>query len=76
MVRANSEPQFWRSRGNQLDVGILALLVAILLFVCLFAQDRPGESALEADDIILLVVIILRYSVQIGRLVCQIRTSH
>lgn len=76
LVRANSEPQFWRSKGNQLDVAVLALLVIILLFVCLLVPEKPGEQALEADDIILLIVILLRYSLQIGRLVCQIRASH
>lgn len=76
LVRANSEPQFWSSRGNQLDVAILALLVAILLFVSFMIPEGLGEDALEADDIILLIIILLRYTLQIGRLIAQIRLSH
>lgn len=71
-----SENNFFKSKGNQLDIAILSFLVFILLFVCLFVPEDPSQDALEADDVLLLIIIFVRYSIQIGRLVCLIRDSH
>lgn len=71
-----SETNFLSSKGNRLDLAILGFLVLILLFVCLFVQERPYQDSLEADDILLLIIVCIRYSVQIGRLICLLRASH
>jgi hypothetical protein len=71
-----SEANFLQSKGNRLDIGILAFLVSILLFICVFVPERPDQDSLEADDILLLVIVFVRYTVQIARLICLIRNSH
>lgn len=50
-------------------------LIGIVVYVSL-SQSKSNDVVLETDDIVLLVIIIVRYSVQIIRLGCMIKKSH
>lgn len=59
IVRANSESRFWRSKGNILDMVVFACLIALIIYVSLTTKESE-ELVLEADDIILLVIVVSR----------------
>lgn len=59
LIRINSEAGFWRSKGNLLDVLVFVCLIAIVIYVSV-SSSKSDEVVLETDDIVLLVVIIVR----------------
>lgn len=75
VVRFTTERQFFKSKGNILDLLVFFSLIAIIVYVSV-SKPKENDLFLESDDIILIVIIIVRYVVQIVRLAIMIKNSH
>ncbi|CAK62891.1 unnamed protein product (macronuclear) [Paramecium tetraurelia] len=64
--------QFFKDKWNLIDLGSFILILILLLFFYMITN----EFAAIIDDVIGLVVMVLRYIVQIVRLALLIKQSH
>ena len=79
MVRGISEGAIWTTKNNKIDAIILVVFSATFLFLLISEkktrQDSYSELFLEADDIIIIGVVLTRYAIQIVQAVKAIRNT-